>query len=159
MKKSMIILFGLLLGISGGMCQDTTYVNIGEEFTATIRMELQGEISGVRFDIVFDPTALEYISYDFNNIFDMEMCNTTMPGRLPIGLVQQGNGNYISNSTRNLISIKFKLLKSLAEIKFANGEILKDSGDPGYTRTWEGGVVRSEQIPGGSVLFKVIISR
>jgi len=158
MKTSImtILIFAMVMG--RGMCQDTTYVGIGEEFSATVRMELQGEISAVGFDIVYNPTEVEYISYDLKQVFSLEICNPR-PGRLSVGLTQSQPGDYVKDCARDLILVRFKLLKKYAEIKFENGEILRDNVNPGYQEQWEGGVVRSEQIPGGSVLLKVIISR
>lgn len=162
MKLFSLIIVSSFLLITNVFCQngnDTTYVNVGDEFTATVNMELVGDVSSVGFDIMFDHTVLEYVSHNLKNVFSMEIFNNPITGQLSVGLSQ--TSGYVSNRTSDLVSVQFKALKQInaTDIKLENGEVFKDGVDPGYSKQWHKGTVKVETVSSGSIIMRVKITK
>ncbi len=110
-------------------------------------------VFGAAFDVVFDPTVIEFIGWDPGSVLEADGGTATYlvqsdPGRVEVGASLQGGQGAGVPGTRPLILLTFRLLEEgNSGLEFENASLLDDGPplpQPISGLSWFGGTFQVE---------------
>lgn len=117
--------------------------------TITIELNLVA-VSGLRaagFDVLFDPSAVEYLGWTAGNAFEssnqtpLYVVGSNTPGVLTVGVNMLGPGSVDVNGTRSLIGMTFRVNRTGVFSLTFQSEALRNTGLQTIPATWYAGTL------------------
>jgi hypothetical protein len=111
--KKIIVFTTLLLSCFNCATPQTSTIKVGSIFTTNFQLVVEGNITGLIFDVKYDSTKLEYVSSIKKGKFDHEniaLLNGKL-GDLVVGL-NQISSSPLSSTNISILELNFKALKA-----------------------------------------------